>query len=459
MTTLDNLRKAAKRWLKSVRDGDADALARLRRAYPGAADPATLRDIQQALARERGHESWIALTRAVASAAPDDPPLASLLAAAGKGDAAAVVAIISRHPDIVNERGTLSGNTGARTALHFGSGHEAAVGALLERGAWNALNAGQAQIAAEAFREAIQADPKNARLHLGAGMAAALDRRDADARDEFERALALDAKLAQARALLGQVQHRMGDFTGAIRTYDVLLAANPDDREARATLERWQREMDLHDRMQQAVGSHFTVAFEGPAEAALAAEALDVLDRAYWRIGQLLGTYPSEPIPVVLYTTEQFRDITRSPQWAAAAYDGIIRVPMRGALDKPAELERVLSHEFVHALVKSLASRGVPTWLNEGLATALETGDLGWAEKQVQALPRPVPLRALQDGFGKFSGAQAQLAYATSALAARRLIEESGGFAIANLLRDLGDGVEFEAAFLHRIQRPFSEFQ
>jgi tetratricopeptide (TPR) repeat protein len=331
--------------------------------------------------------------------------------------------------------------------------------ALLERGAWNALNAGQAHAAAEAFREAIQADPKNARLHLGAGIAAALERRDTDAKDEFERALALDAKLTQARALLGQMQHRMGDFAAAIRTYELLLGANPDDREARATLERWQRELELHDRMQQAVGSHFTVSFEGPAEAALAATALEVLDRAYWRVGQLLGTYPSDPIPVVLYTAEQFRDITRSPAWAAAAYDGIIRVPMRGALDKPEELDRVLSHEFVHALVRSLASRGVPTWLNEGLATALETGDLGWAEKQVQALPDRIPLRALQGGFGKFSGAQAQLAYATSALAARRLIEESGGVAIANLLRDLGDGVDFETAFLHRIQRPFAEFQ
>jgi hypothetical protein len=96
--------------------------------------------------------------------------------------------------------------------------------------------------------------------------------------------------------------------------------------------------------------------------------------------------------------------------------------------------------------------------LNEGLATALETGDLGWAEQQVQSQPRPVPLRALQSGFGRMSGDQAQLAYATSALAARRLIEEAGGFAIANLLRDLGDGVDFDTAFLHRIQRPFSEF-
>lgn len=135
MTTLDNLRKAAKRWLKSLRDGDADALARFRRAYPGATEPATLRGVQQALARQRGHGSWIALTRAVARAVPHETPLAALLAAAGKGDAVAVVAILDEHPDIVNERGTLAGNTGARTALHFGSGHEAVVRALLEHGA------------------------------------------------------------------------------------------------------------------------------------------------------------------------------------------------------------------------------------------------------------------------------------------------------------------------------------
>ncbi|MBI1872914.1 MAG: hypothetical protein HYS05_03375 [Acidobacteria bacterium] len=61
MTTLDNLRKAAKRWLKSLRDGEADARARLVRAHPGAPKQVTLRDVQHALARERGHESWIAL--------------------------------------------------------------------------------------------------------------------------------------------------------------------------------------------------------------------------------------------------------------------------------------------------------------------------------------------------------------------------------------------------------------
>src|SRR5947207_12829495 len=129
--------------------------------------------------------------------------------------------------------------------------------ALLERGAWNALTAGQAHAAADAFREALAADPKNARLHLGAGVAAALERRDADARVEFDRALSFDPKLTQARALLGQMQHRMGDALGAMKTYETLLALSPDDREAQATLDRWRRESELHDRMQQAVGSHF----------------------------------------------------------------------------------------------------------------------------------------------------------------------------------------------------------
>jgi len=331
--------------------------------------------------------------------------------------------------------------------------------ALLERAGWDALVAGQPHAAAESFREAIASDPKNPRLHLGAGTAAYLERRDAEAKEALDYALALDPRMTRARALLGQVLHRSGDLLGAIRAYETLTTEAADDKEALAVLDRWRREAALHDRMQQAIGQHFTVSFEGPAEAALAAKALDSLERAYWRIGDTLGTYPAEPIAVVLYTGEQFRDITRSPQWAAGAYDGTIRVPMRGALDNEKELDRVLAHEFTHALVRTLAAHGVPTWLNEGLATTLESGDLRWAERQLRQAPAPVSLASLQASFGRFSGDQAQLAYATSAMAVRVILEEAGGFAMANLLRDLGDDVDFDAAFTHRIQRTFVDFQ
>jgi uncharacterized protein len=135
VTTLDNLRKHARRWLNAVRAGEPEAIARLARAYPGASNSPTLRDVQHALARERGHENWIALTRAGETPASPDLPLTQLLSAAGRGDVAGVVTILDRHPDVINQRGLLSGNSGLRTALHFGVHHEPVVRALLERGA------------------------------------------------------------------------------------------------------------------------------------------------------------------------------------------------------------------------------------------------------------------------------------------------------------------------------------
>lgn len=111
MTTLDNLRKTAKRWLKALRDGNADARVRLLRAYPAAPERATLRDVQHALARERGYESWSALTKVVVDSGSSETPLAALLAAAERGDESAVAAILDEHPRIINERGALPGHT------------------------------------------------------------------------------------------------------------------------------------------------------------------------------------------------------------------------------------------------------------------------------------------------------------------------------------------------------------
>jgi len=66
-TSIDNLRKEAKRWLAALRNGDSDARGRFERAYEGGPADPVLRDVQYALAREYGHEGWAALTRAVAA--------------------------------------------------------------------------------------------------------------------------------------------------------------------------------------------------------------------------------------------------------------------------------------------------------------------------------------------------------------------------------------------------------
>lgn len=81
-TSPETLRKEAKRWLKALRAQDADACKRFDRAYPDGPAAPGLRDVQHALAREYGHDSWIALQQAVATlnAEQTDAPERPLLA-------------------------------------------------------------------------------------------------------------------------------------------------------------------------------------------------------------------------------------------------------------------------------------------------------------------------------------------------------------------------------------------
>jgi uncharacterized protein len=139
-STLDNLKKEAKRWLKVLRANDDEARARLKRAHPGAPAPPSLRDVQHALALEHGLSGWSALKTSVADAASGasrDEAVGALLEAANRGDAERIAELLDSHPGIVNKRGRLAGHWGLRTALHFAinSSDEATVRSLLERGA------------------------------------------------------------------------------------------------------------------------------------------------------------------------------------------------------------------------------------------------------------------------------------------------------------------------------------
>ena len=109
----------------------------------------------------------------------------------------------------------------------------------------------------------------------------------------MQHALDLDPKLTRARAQLAQVVKRQGDLAEAIRLYEIVATEVPDDAGVRDTLERWKRERELHERMRLEVGDHFTVSFEGPEDAAMAAQALESLNRAFWRICDVFGTFPT----------------------------------------------------------------------------------------------------------------------------------------------------------------------
>jgi ankyrin repeat protein len=137
-SSLEGLKKEAKRWLKALQANDAAARARLKRAHANAPAKPTLRDVQLALAREFGLSGWLELKTRLSALPVEETSsedLTVLLDAAVTGDAARVGQLLDEHPELIDQRGTLNGHSGLRTALHFGVAHRDVVRALLERGA------------------------------------------------------------------------------------------------------------------------------------------------------------------------------------------------------------------------------------------------------------------------------------------------------------------------------------
>jgi tetratricopeptide (TPR) repeat protein len=323
---------------------------------------------------------------------------------------------------------------------------------------WTALREGRHQDAAAAFATAIDAEPRDPSLHLGAGLAAFLLGQPTAAQHALERALALAPGLTPASLLLADILYRGSDIERALRVYEEALRHAPADATLEARVEKLRREAALHSGYFASHGARFTVLFEGPADEALASRALEVLEAAYWRASTALAIYPEQSITVILYTQEQFRDITRSPQWAAGAYDGRIRVPVGGTAADSRELERVLIHEFTHALVQAVAPRGVPVWLHEGLAVAFEPSGSEWADAQLARSPARLPLARLAGSFAPLSTEEARLAYAQSAGLVAALFERGGAAAVGAVLRDIARGDAFAVAFERHCFMTYDDF-
>jgi len=327
------------------------------------------------------------------------------------------------------------------------------------RDAWQALEDARYADAAAAFNRALAAKPDDATLLLGSGIVARRLNQTSKAKDAFTRALQVNPALTPASQLLGTMLYEAGDLEAAIRVYEAALVRTPGQPQMQARVEEWRKEAALHGGFRQTQGSHFTVLFEGPAEENIAAAAVEVLERTYDRIGDLLQTYPADTVTVILYTQQQFRDVTRTPNWSGGLFDGRIRLPIRGGLSDPQELERVLAHEYVHALIHSIAPGGVPAWLNEGTAMALEPGGAARAERELTRSRALMPLAQLRGSFASLPTDQVALAYAESALAVQDIMERAGTSRLMGLLSTLASGADFERSFASWVQMSFAEFE
>jgi len=329
----------------------------------------------------------------------------------------------------------------------------------LDKG-FQALQSGDTASAASIFREALTRHPRDPQLLFGAGVAAGIQGQDQDAIAFLKQALQIEPQLVQAAVFLGELLYRQGDLELAIKTYERALPGAPPSVAVgmRGRLTAWREEVALPQNRDAIKDDRFTISFDGPVQQKLAARATSVLSASFWRIGKALGAYPSAPINVILYSERQFHDITGAPEWSAGGFDGQIRLPVRGATQNLAEFDRVLTHELTHAMLKSIASRNLPAWLNEGLAMYFEGRDTAVSERRLAAARLFVPLAVLQTSFARLNTAQAVIAYEESAFATRALLDRIGPAGVGQLLQDLGAGQTMDQA-IERFGITFSAFE
>lgn len=311
--------------------------------------------------------------------------------------------------------------------------------------AWAALDRGDAEKAAAIFREELDRSPDNAALLYGAGYAAStLGRTDA-AISFLKRSIECNPKFVQAMVLLSQIAYQSADLDLAVSTLEKAAAIAPRDRRIAQQLDQWHREAAVHNHLDENTTARFKVLYEGATQKPIGDQVSALLESAYWRIGKAMNSYPSETLNVILYTNRQFQDITRAPAWAGGGYDGRIRLPVGGALRSPKTLERVVTHEYVHAVIHNAAGDDVPTWINEGLASYMESPDRSWVAAALRRADGRIPIEDLGDSFTEFDSDTALVAYAESLIAGQLLCERLGPN-LGPFLQMLGSGHSVDQA-------------
>jgi hypothetical protein len=311
------------------------------------------------------------------------------------------------------------------------------VAQLLEQGE-AALRARDYERAIEVYAEVLAvADPDLQQPRVGAALASM-------AIGENDRALALvldglarDPHEPALLELLGDLRTRQELVPDALRAWRAAFEQAPNDR-LREKIESAERELAAGRDYALAMTAHFNLRYDGDVDESLAVSVIERLERQYWLVAEALDHAPPQPVPVVLYPTREFRDVTQAPEWVGGIYDGKIRVPLGGLKRLDPAAGAVLDHELTHAIIHSKTRGNCPRWLHEGLAQRFEgktlTGsEIAWIEER---LARDDPQ---QWDRGDFSY--------PLALSLTQHLESRGGLGrISDLLAQLGEGAELDAA-------------
>ena len=249
--------------------------------------------------------------------------------------------------------------------------------------------------------------------------------------------LARDPEHPALLELRGDLQNRRDQVEDALRSWRKAFEQSANDR-LREKMLKAERELRAGRDYALTTSSHFNLRYDGHVDPQLTDAMTEFLEELYWSMADTFDLAPRQPITVVLYPEQEFRDVTQLPEWVGGVYDGKVRLPLGGLRRLDPAARRLLTHELTHVFVHAKTRGHAPRWLHEGLAQQLEGRHLSVRDRQGirQRLHESAPAAWESHGFSY-----------PIALSLTSYLEHRSGFhGLLRLLRLLGEGTELNEA-------------
>ena len=325
------------------------------------------------------------------------------------------------------------------------------------------LQQGDPSGAREAFEESLRYADNDAAAYLGLGIAYFHLKDYREAERTLQRALESEPRLKMAYQVLGDLAQLRDDLESAATNWEKALEIDPSDGALRAKLERIRKEHRTEKDFNRDVTSHFSIKYDGREKIDAGRIVLRILEDAYGEVGRALSYYPDREVAVILYSNQQFQDVTDAPGWSGGIYDGKIRIPIGGIENETPGLKRLLLHEYTHAVVRDITPRRVPTWLNEGLAQYFEGREVNSRQQEMlRQLSQAGKVPSLSDLEGSFlglNGPQATYAYLLSLSAVRHMVDRHGMYRVKMVLEELSSGSDTPRAISNALLVSLQDFE
>ena len=273
------------------------------------------------------------------------------------------------------------------------------------------------------------------------------------ARDHFLAYLAAEPGDSEMQLLYTDVlesESRFPEAVGILR--QLVQAAPPAEQPAlQQRLESMEGRAQESTLEQVEASQHFRLTYRAIEQADLTPLVLSTLEDAVVEFNEQFGLPPPLlPIEVVLYPRQAFGSVINGPSWAEGLFDGRLRIPVSSSrldAEASAELQTVLRHELVHALLALMSdSRSLPPWFDEGLAQRLSCNQRACAVFDFGPQPGDfLPESSFMTSYLSLSAVNAGPAYRQSLFLILTIEAKHGAVSLRQILSHLAVGSSIDS--------------